>query len=710
MTKLIGTRGGIALRGLKVALLAACSIGALAGSAVAQEAEADAEDRRSDAEILVTGTRAVTATKTDTPILRIPQSIEIVTAQEIQDRGALSIRESLKYTAGVYNGSDDSRGDFNNIRGFQSVLYLDGLKRNYGFVYLPRSDINTLERVEVLVGPASVLYGSGSASGLTNMQSKRPQFEFGGSASLSYGTHDRKEAVADITGPLSDTIAVRLVGVVRDSDSRMDFTPNDRVVVQPAVTWRPSDRTDITAIGLYQRDKNPPNYNVLPLVASLYALPGRRVPNSRMLGEPSIMRGDKENTSITLLAAHQFSDAFSFRSSTRYTEADTKQAEVYLNPSATGNPLNPFLDSDGDGTIEPDETMVPRNLFAINIKYKIFNTDNNVGVNFETGPFSHQFLAGVDYSHFKQVSGQAFTATTPIDIYDPVYGTAPPPNFNFFNTQILKQTGFYVQDQIDFGELASLVVGIRRDRYTKEDVGRPKELTKKTTKRAGLTVNVTPTLAPFVSYSESFLPISGLNQFGNTYQPLFGKQTELGVKWQPLRTTLLRVSYYNLKEENSLRVDPNNPLDSIQSGSIKSEGIEFQANHNTRDLSVTAAFSYATSRVSDQDYQRDLVPKYLASIFGTKTIELGNEVNLRLGGGVRYHGKMTSRHPTTGFLVETPSYTLVDAMAALDYRNWTFQLNAINLFDELYYPGCSYFGSCANGEPRTVQGTLTYRF
>ncbi|ALC11149.1 hypothetical protein LH20_04200 [Sphingopyxis sp. 113P3] len=232
---------------------------ACAASAHAQTADAD-----NHSDIVVTAT-ATTATKTDTPILRIPQAIEVVSSEDIQDRGAQNIREALNYTAGVYNGGDDSRGDFNYIRGFESVLYVDGLKRNYGFVYMPRPEIATLERVEVLVGPASVLYGAGSSGGLTNMQSKRPQLDFGGSASVSYGTFDRKEAVVDVTGPLGDTLAARFVGVVRDSDSRMDFTRNDRVVAQGALTWRPTDRTDITAIGIYQQDHNPPNYNVIPL-------------------------------------------------------------------------------------------------------------------------------------------------------------------------------------------------------------------------------------------------------------------------------------------------------------------------------------------------------------------------------------------------------------------------------------------------------------
>src|SRR3546814_170827 len=159
----------------------------------------------------------------------------------------------------------------------------------------------------------------------------------------------------------------------------------------------------------------------------------------------------------------------------------------------------------------------------------------------------------------------------------------PAPVFDFFNTQILKQTGQYLKVQVDVGEVAAQVLGSRRDRYTKQDAGAPREVTSRTTKRAGLTINVTPTLAPYVSYSESFLPISGLNQFGNTYKPLSGEQKEIGIKWQPLRTTMLRLSLYDLKESNALQPDPDNPLDSIQTGSVKARGVEVQANHNVRE-------------------------------------------------------------------------------------------------------------------------------
>lgn len=663
-----------------------------------------AHAQSADADIIVTATRATTATKTDTPILRIPQSINIVTDAQIETLGARSIVEALSYTAGVAGGNDDSRGDFNYLRGFESVLYVDGLKRNFGFVYLPRADVNALERIELLVGPASVLYGAGSSGGITNMQSKKPLFEFGGSVSASYGSYNRKEGVVDVYGPLSDTIAVRLVALGRDSDSRIDYIPNNRVLVQPAITWKPTERTEVTALGLYQRDKNPPNYNVVPLAASILAAPGRRVPGSRFLGEPDINgKGYKKNGAATLLISHEFSDGIRFASSTRYTKAFTDQREVYVAPYAS--PLDPFLDA--------AKTIVPRNIFAIKAHYRTFQSDNNLAVKFDTGPVTHKFLAGIDYSYFRQLAQQAFDVTTPINIYNPVYGTAPQPFYFPQTRQVVKQTGFYAQDQIDFGEIASLVLGIRRDRVTKTESFSPRAVDKKTTKRAGLTVNVTPTLAPYVSYSESFLPVSGLNQFGNSYVPLSGKQKEVGVKWQPYKTTMFRATYYTLKEDNALRTDPNNPLNQVQTGSTKAKGFEFQLDHNVaKDLSLTANYAHGTVKQSGEFRQRDNTPKDTAGFFATKTTAITDELSLRYGGGVRYVGKQQSGTPAAFpfFRLVTPSYTLVDAIVAVDYGNWTLQVNALNLLDDQYYPTCYNFGFCANGEPRTVQGTLTYRF
>ena len=205
-------------------------------------------------------------------------------------------------------------------------------------------------------------------------------------------------------------------------------------------------------------------------------------------------------------------------------------------------------------------------------------------------------------------------------------------------------------------------------------------------------------------------PSSSVIVHESTYTPLSGKQKEVGIKWPPFRETLLRASYYHIKEDNALRPEPGNPLNSIQTGFTKSKGFELQADHNVaRNFSVTASYSHATSRQSGDGRQRDNVPKDLFGAFATKTMVLNDEMTLRFGGGARYTGKQTSGDAAV-FQVKTPSYTLVDAMASLDYDKWQLQLNALNLLDKRYYPTCYNFGFCANGLKRTVEAKVSYKF
>src|SRR5580765_1629211 len=198
-------------------------------SAATQVAQAQATNTSKSndevSEIIIQAERAVTATKTDTPLLEIPQSITVVTAQQIIDQGAQNLLSALQYTAGVSNAGDDTRGDFDYLRGFWAVNYLDGLKREFGFVYLPRSEVYALERADVLAGPSAVLYGAGSSGGLVNMQCRRPVFKYGCEVTASYGTYIRAQFQLDVTGPLSDTFAARLTAVYRNSDMLMHFQP-----------------------------------------------------------------------------------------------------------------------------------------------------------------------------------------------------------------------------------------------------------------------------------------------------------------------------------------------------------------------------------------------------------------------------------------------------------------------------------------------------
>lgn len=701
--------GGIMTIGLsgkfRIAALCGSALTAVIALAPAYATDTPTGDAgQTEQEIIVNATRAVTATKTDTPLVQIPQSITVITSQQIRDMGSLTMLQATDYTAGATNGGDDPRGDFVYIRGFWAVNYVDGLKRENGFVYLPRSETYTMDRIDVLLGPSAVLYGAGSSGGLVNMETKRPQFQWGGEVTASYGSYDRKQAQFDITGPLSDTVAFRLVGLYRDADSLVHYMPDNRKVVQPSITWKPDDKTEVTLLGLWQHD-NIGTGAYMPLAATLYAPEGKRMDRRTLLGEPNVNKGPKDDKWLTLVADHKFSNAFKFHNSTRIEGDHTSYGEIYGVYYAGASVLDPFTDA--------ADTTVPRSIFAIKAKYTTFETDNNLQLDVATGPFTHKFLAGVDYTYFKQLSRQAFSylGATDINIYDPVYGLpGNEPVYGPQTRQVVQQLGFYAQDQIRFMDRASLVLGVRHDRVTNTTTGLPKQTDNATTFRAGLTVDVTKSITPYVSFSESFQPVDGLNQFNQAYKPLYGKSWEGGFKIQPVRGAMIRLSYYDITERNHLIADPAFPLNSIQAGKIKSRGFEIQGNYNiARDLTFSIAYAHNRTRVTDQPYQEEAMPKDTFSISGTKTIKLREDVALRVGGGVRYVGRQYSGDPAF-FQVITPSFTLVDAMAAIDYKHWTLQVNALNLLNKYYYAECSQYGSCTNGDPRTVNAAITYHF
>lgn len=690
-------RAGIIRR----AAFAGCAC-AIAGAASLAQAAAAADAAKGDQdlqEVIIQADRAVTATKTDTPLIEIPQSISVVTSQQIADQGALNLRTALQYTAGVTNAGDDTRGDFDYTRGFWAVNYLDGLKREFGFVYLPRAEVYSLERADVLLGPSAVLYGAGSSGGLVNMQSKRPQFHFGGEVTANVGTFDRKQLQFDVTSPVSDTLAVRLTALYRDAGMLLHYQPDDRRMVQASVTWRPDASTHVTLIGYWQHDLTGPTA-YMPLAATLYAPPGLRMDRRTLLGEPSFNHGPKDDKWLTLLVDHDFSDTLKLRSSTRLQGDHTIYGEIY--GVYWANPTDPFLDV--------AKTTVPRALFGLDARYSSLDTDNSLEINFKTGLLSHKVLAGVDYSRFQQVSSQAYQDATPIDVYHPVYGTPNVAVWGPEQRQVLTSIGFYGQDQIRLQELGSLVVGVRRDHVKADNTGVDTEVDNATTLRGALTVNATKGLAPYVSYSENFQPVSGLSQFGSHYRPLTSKQYEGGIKWQPVRAAMLRVAYYNITESNHLIPDPANPLNSIQGGEVTSKGFEFQGNYDVADdITLSVAYAHNSTRVSGQNHQQDNSPEETASVFATKDIHLGNEMVLRVGGGVRHVGEQVSGD-IAYFQVATPAYTLVDAVAALDYHKWSVQLNAVNLFDKYYYAACDQYGSCENGDARTFNLAVTRHF
>jgi len=690
----------------------------LSGAVSANAQEAPPSDKNGD--IVVTATRATTATKTDTAIIDTPQAIGVVTAEQIASRGAIGLQEALRYSAGVRtepNGSD-FRFDYVTARGgFNAERYVDGM-RTPDSSFTPRTEIYNLERVEVLRGPSSVLYGQGAAGGIINSITKRPDFATRGEVAIEYGSFDRKQIEGDITGALNadGTIAARLVGVYRDAGNQVDFGKDNRIMLAPSLRFRPDDRTDLMLEGLYQRDRAASIASFLPLAATLLAPPGRELRWGAYLGEPSHNFYNSEQASGTLLLTHRFADAITYTGAVRYSHSTAHNGDI--EPSVWGGLVNPFLDA--------DNRILGRYRYDSRGSANMVTTDNNLRFDFATGPLSHKLLIGVDYLRSRISSATINTEASPIDIYAPAYSptNVPAADFEDAPRAINTQLGFYAQDQIDYLDLATVLLGVRRDRAVSDVAGNDRQVDKATSFRAGLVLHPVKGLSPYVNYSESFLPTIGRDFYDKPFVPQRGTQYEVGVKWQPDTATLLAVSAYSIKGTNLLQTDPMNGNNQIQVGKVKSRGIEIEGSRTVaRDFTVSASYTYTHARAGrsidslGQELPISGVPTHQASIFGEKSFDLGGDTWLRIGAGVRYIGPSTEAAVFDDLVPDgaierltTPGFTLADALVSLERGRWTLAVNATNLFDKHYYASCSVRSACGAGFGRNVIGTLGYRF
>ena len=695
-----------------------CAGSALASNAaLAQEVEkADQSDRE---RIIVSGERLQSqgATKTSVPAIEVPQPVTVVLADLYEAQGAISISDTLNYVAGVHANpyGPDGRVDGGLVRGVEAQQFRDGMRDIFSYYASIRADPYNFSQVEVIRGPASVLFGSGSLGGLINLVSKTPEFALDGEMSVRYGSHDRVEALADVTGPLGDTLAGRLVARVRDSGTQTDYVRDDRVMVAPSLTWAPSMDTELTLIGLYQEDDGGSTSQFLPLVGTILPNPNGQLSQSLFIGKPGYDRYDGRLAEGTAILRHSFSDAVTLNMRGRYIDSDLTYFTHY--PNSYSNPANPYLDA--------DQRIIGNYASGSYATMEIASTDNNLQFNFNTGAnIEHILLAGVDYS-WNRVRKESGLALETIDIYDIDYAAlsdygfdiprAGDPGFIYNSSEDTEteQLGFYVQDQIRFFDRASLVLGARRDNVTVSSFGTETIDASATSFRAGLIAEVVSGVSPFVSYTESFEPIAGATSDGTPFKPKQGKQWEVGVKFHPTNAILLTLTAYDIRETGRPINDDStpDPTDRIQAGESFSRGFEASATAALPgDLTLIANFSHNEAEIEGTDRQLDNVPKTNASLWITRPFELGNDVTLMLGGGVRYAGENVSYGAAFPDGIVTPDHTLVDAVAKLSWNDWSLALNATNLFDDDYYSACLARGDCFQGAERNVYATLTRSF
>lgn len=701
------TSKGCARLVLRTAVLPVCCAMALPGIAFGQQ-PLKVEDLDT---VVVTADRAQTGTKTDTKLTEIPQSISVVTSEQIRDRTATNFQEIFRYSAGVATELEgvDTRVDRISARGFPAAQYLDGLNRMPSGIYGARMEVFTLERAEVLRGPSSVLYGAGGVGGLMNAVSKTPSQQFGGEVGLVFGSNARKELQVDVNGGLTETIAGRIVAMRRDGELQWDDQADDRLTLMPAVTWSPSEDTRITVIGLYQKDELG-TQSFLPQSRTMYSTTGQaRLPLDFFVGDKDFNHMNSDYKALTLMVDHAFNDKVSFGSRTRGYDHSVDYAELW------GAVAQPWQGSDGN--------LLPREFYILDDKYDGLGSDNNLTFRFATGPFQHQLLAGIDYTLFEQERREGFSCAGYEGMFNCFAGGSPPPldidnpnyhedfDYGFTNAYTTRSTqlGVYVQDQIKYRDRLSVVLGARRDRSTSEASGAKEPDNYATTYRVGVIGEIGAGVSPYVSYSESFQPVFGGDYFGNPFKPREGRQYEAGVKWQVAPASLLSVSVFDIVESNYVVQDPDFLQNFIQVGEVSSKGYELEASAQFAGIDLSAAYSFveaedvAGNRVS-------AIPEKTASLWATKALWVGDAVRLRFGGGARYVGdKLDSTLTQT-----TRSVTVADAMVDLEYKDWRFALNVSNIFDKEFFTYCLATapgeGACYPGAPRTVLASVRYRF
>lgn len=664
-----------------------------------------------------------TGTKTNTPLVKTPQSVSVITKEQAAAQGAQSLTQALRYSAGVaaeVRGSA-SRYDLPYIRGFgaptDSNQYLDGLRMLRGGGYaIPQIETYGLERVELLKGPSSTLYGGVNAGGMINTVSKMPTETPQREIELLYGSHDRMQLGFDFAGPVTgdDTLLYRIVGLARKSDTQVVNTQEERFYLAPSLTWAPDADTTLTVSASYQKDPEGGFYGVLPTVGSLWANPLGMIPRSFNDGDPGFDEFDREQTSIGYRFEHRFDDTWTIRHNLRYLDhATLTKALGTAGLAADGHTINRYA-------LGTDEAV------------RGVTSDLQIQAEFDTGPLRHVALAGFDYQHSDWTQIRDYGGAPPIDFLNPVYGVVTDLTLARITdqTQTTSQAGFYLQDQIELDNW-TLVVGGRYDTVRMRTENR---LTGNTTiqddeaisGKLGLIYNFDNGFAPYLSYSTSFLPVNGTDGNGNAFQPTTAEQYEVGIKYQPTGFDgLFTLAYFDITQHDV--VTSQSPLLSYQTGEQRARGIEFEAKVAvTSNINLTGAFSYTKAEVVKGlgvdvgDYPIG-VPDYTASLWADYSFEEGALEGLKIGGGVRYVGKSVGGYSPNVYTagatrLDVPDYTLFDAIVSYDFgkkapelEGLTAKLSINNVFDKSYVT-CLSNNFCNYGNGRAVYGSLSYRW
>lgn len=642
-----------------------------------------------------------TATRADTPLLETPRSISVVTADQIADRKSLSVEDAVAYTPGVSIGGSglDPRYDQINVRGYDTTTngdFLDGLRQpNSGWLSYFASDPYALERIEILKGPASVLYGQISPGGMVNRVSKRPTATPVQEVEVQAGNYQHRQAQFDIGGSLDDqdTQLYRLVGVLRDAETSVEQVDNDIGLLAPSFTWQLDDATRLTLLGQYldrQTSGSPRPYQDGETLTDLWA------------GDEDFDRLDQQQLTLGYEFEHNFQPGVSVHHRLRYGDVDT---------------TNQYL-----SVVGAQDDQLDRISYGVYEDMQSVTSDTWMSFDFDTGPGHHTLLTGFDYAWLDYDVQYATGDAPTLDRNNPDHHqhVSRPDSLIADLSGESQRYGAYLQDQLAIGNWR-LSAGLRHD-WVETDSHNHLSDTNSTRRDSETSAQVGALyafewgLSPYISYATSFLPQSGTNVYGQQYEPTEGEQFEVGVKYQrPGSDTLLTLSTYQITQSNVLTRDPDNPLNRLQVGEERSRGIELEAiSQLTEDLRLTASYSINDAEVTKSNDGNEgktpiNTPRELASLWLNHDLSGGPLNGLGMSAGVRYVGDSYSDSANH---LTNDDYTLVDAGVYYDFSGnlagTRLALYTHNLLDE-QYEVCES-GYCYRGEGRVVIGSLRYQW
>ena len=683
---------------LAVAIASALSMNALAQSSSEEvktlktvKVTADAVDSA-----LVNMEKPAATTKLKVPVHEMPSSIAVIEEEFIRETGAKNIQDALLYSSGVYAGryGFDTRGDWASVRGLNISAYQDGLRSIYGFYNSARTEIYSLERIEVLKGPSSVLYGQSELGGIINTISKRPKDEQQGEIWAQAGSYDRAQIAADVTGPLDEEgkWLYRVVVLQRDSGTQVDYVNDDALLIAPSLTWRPSEDTEITLLLNHQEIDSKVSSQFLPSKGTIDPAPLGQIYPTTFAGEPGWDRYDTDRDDATLIVNQLINEQWGVALTARQSQSLGETREIYTQV----------------GAIPTDTGNMPRTVHMADRETDIDSFDLRLEGDFNLGITHHRLAFGVDYQNamWEERNYHSSVNTTPFNVYNPVYGTLALDNLPTTDRpdNAIDQTGIYLIDHIEIGKVV-LSAALRRDdsESTVLNLGATPDYVRKdeeTTKHIGLMYKFDNGISPYISYSDAFAPNLGTNN-GLGLAPTIGEQKEVGVKYLSPSDLSLAFAWFDIEQERRI-VQGLTPEGVRQVGAV-TDGWEIEIKKIWGQFELLANYADMSAIEDSTNKRLSSIAEKFGSVWGRYQLDNG----LKFALGARHTGTVTGANGTP----EVDAVTLYDAMVGYTFGQWDFSLNAKNLADKTYVSWCrSLNNDCGYGDLRSVVGDVRYHF